>query len=411
MSASLLAHHGRNSYLVEKLPFFGGRFTSIKHNGFEIPTGAVHMIPHSRNGPLGLVLLQDLKLPLKIIENENFTAWYWPQQQPIRHRRFWGILKAFPKMNQRIFISRKLFPNVRHSEHHNESFQEFLEARTEDMQIYQFFNALTGFALSIDISQISTAAMFRFFRRLYQKKRPGVPVGGCKAITTGLIDHARKNNSILQKNCELIRLEMDGSEIKSAVCRNRKTNEELIIHANHFILNIGYPQVNNLLSKSHIPFRLPSMPTAQGGGFAYRSKVSILKTSVVAQFPENKYVKGAVEPTTLSPNLAPRGEHLLLTHQVFHSSDISHDTRRARDELLETFPQLKEEDELCVHTFHKEWPVNWSIQGNDLSNFSSVIPNLFFVGDGFKGNDGWMMTEGVTHGVKQVVRAILAKPD
>ncbi|MFX0123925.1 MAG: FAD-dependent oxidoreductase [Candidatus Hodarchaeota archaeon] len=411
LSASLLAQFGQRCFLVEKLPFFGGRFTSIKHHGFEIPTGAIHMIPHSRNGPLGKTLIQNLNLPLNIIENDNFTAWYWAHQQPIRHRKFWGILKAFPKVSQRIFIFRKLFPHVRHSEHHNESFQEFLETRTEDPQIYQFFNALTGFALSINISQVSTAAMFRFFRRLYQRGRPGVPIGGCKAVTARLVDHARKNGSILQKNCDLIKLELDGDEIQSAVCRDRKTNEEFSIHANHFILNIGYPQVNFLLTKSRIPYRLPTMPTAKGGGFAYRSKESILRTSVVAQFPENKYVKGAVEPTTLSPNLAPQGEHLLLTHQVFHSSDIVHDTRRARDELLETFPQLKEEDELCIHTFHKEWPVNYASQGNDLSNFSSVVPNLFFVGDGYKGNDGWMMTEGVTHGVKQVVRSILAKPN
>ena len=369
------------------------------------------MIPHSRNGPLGEVLLRDLSLPLNIIENNYFTAWYWSPHQPKRHKRFWGILKVFPKASQRFFVFRKLFPNIRHSEDHNESFQEFLEVRTEDPQIFQFFNAIIGFALSLNITQISTAAMFRFFRRLYQKGKPGVPVGGCKAVIDNLVDHARTNGSILKKNCELIKLEIDGMEIESVVCRDRKTNEEFEIHANQYILNLGYLQVNDLLSKSDIPFRLPTMPTAKGGGFAYRSKKSILKTSVVAQFPENKFVKGAVEPTISSPNLAPQGEHLLLTHQVFHSSDIVHDTRRARDELLETFPQLNEEDELCVHTFHKEWPVNYACQGSDISNFSSVIPNLFFIGDGYKGNNGWMMTEGITSGVKQVINTILATND
>ncbi len=63
LSSALLSQKGRNSYLIEKLPFFGGRFTSLKHHNFEIPTGAVHMIPHSSNGPLGQLLLQDLKLP------------------------------------------------------------------------------------------------------------------------------------------------------------------------------------------------------------------------------------------------------------------------------------------------------------------------------------------------------------
>ena len=103
------------------------------------------------------------------------------------------------------------------------------------------------------------------------------------------------------------------------------------------------------------------------------------------------------------------GEHLLLTHQIFNSTNIVHDTRRARDELLKIFPQLKEEDELCVHTFHKDWPVNYACQGSDFSNFSSIIPNLFFVGNGYKGNDGWMIFEGVAHAVKQVVGEITVR--
>jgi len=406
LSAAILAHQGRKSYLVEKLPFFGGRFTSMRYQEFEIPTGAVHMIPHSSNGPLGQILLKDLNLPLKIVENEYFTAWYWSHHKPIIHRNFWGILKTLPRMNQRLFMFRKLLSDARHSDRHSESFLEYLKACTEDSQIFQFFNALIGFALSIDISQLSAAAMFRVFKRLHQKGRPGVPIGGCKAVTTALTDYIRGKGSKLQKNCELIKLEMNGSLIECAICRNRKTNEEISIRANHFILNLGNPQINEVLTKSNLSYRLPHVPTAQGGGFAYRSKESTLRNSVVAYFPENKYVKGAVEPTILSPNLASPGEHLLLTHQVFHSTDIIRDTRRARDELLETFPQLKEEDELCIHTFYKDWPVNYACQGSDLSNFSSIIPNLFFVGDGHKGNDGWMMTEGVAHGVKQVVEKI-----
>ncbi len=411
LSAALLAQKGQKIFLAEKLPFLGGRFTSIKHHGFEVPTGAVHMIPHSRKGPLGQVIQQDLQLPLEIRDLENFTVWFLPQRKPIRHRRFWGILKAFPRMKQRIFVFRNIIGGVRHSELHSESFQEYLEARTEDPYIFQFFNAITGFALSLDISELSVAAMYRFLRRLHQKGRPGVPIGGCKAVITALTNYAQQNASKLQKNCELIKLEMDGSQIESAVCRDLNTDEEFIIEANQYILNLGHPQVNQLLSKSHLPYRLPSTPIARGGGFVYRSKTSILGGSVVAQFPENKYVKGAVEPSASSPDLAPPGEHLLLTHQVFKSNDVIRDTRRARDELLTTFPQLREEDELCIHTFYKDWPVNYACQGKDLPNFSSEISNLFFVGDGYKGNDGWMMTEGVAYGVKRVIRHILANPN
>ncbi len=59
ISAALLAQNGKKTFLVERLPFLGGRFTSFRYQGFEIPTGAVHMIPHSRKGPLGKILLED----------------------------------------------------------------------------------------------------------------------------------------------------------------------------------------------------------------------------------------------------------------------------------------------------------------------------------------------------------------
>jgi phytoene dehydrogenase-like protein len=409
LSAAVLTKHNKSIFLAERLPFLGGRFTSHKFEGFEIPSGAVHMVPHSQKGPLGRLLLQNLKLPIVIQDVEDFTAWYWPNRKPIKHKNFWGIFKAFPKRSQRIFVIRKLILGARNSEKHTESFQEYLETRTEDPQIFQFFNAVTGFALSLNISQLSTASMFRFLIRLYQRGRPGVPIGGCKAVIASLAEFSRKIGlGSINKNYELKKLEIDGSKVNLAVCLRLKTNEEFEVKANNFILNLGHPQINKILENSDIPFRLPSSPIAKGGGFVFRAKNSILGSSAFAQFPENQYFKGAVEPTRISPNLAPPSEHLLCTHQVFKSHDIVRDSRRARDEIFATFPQLKEEDELVIHTFHKDWPVNFASQGNDLANFSTKIDNLFFVGDGFKGNQGWMMTEGVTYGVKQVVDEIIS---
>jgi phytoene dehydrogenase-like protein len=396
ISAAILAKNGQKTLLVERLPFLGGRFTSFRYQGFEIPTGAVHTIPHSRKGPLGKILLEELKLPLDVQSVENFTAWYWPDRKPIRHRSFWGIFKAFPSASQRLFVIRKLLLDARKSEQYSESFHDYLESRTEDPQIFQFFNAVTGFALSLNISQISTASMFRVLKRLYERGRPGVPIGGCKAVIRSLASYINTIN------------EIDGEKVKKVICRDLSSKEEFEVQAKEFIFNLGPMQIQRIMSASNLPYQLPSAPIARGGGFCFRSKRSILGSSAIAQFPENKYIKGAVEPTTISPDLAPSGEHLLITHQVFHSADIKQDCKKAREELLSTFPQLEEEDELCVHTYHKDWPVNYVSQGNDLSNFHAEIPNLYFVGDGYKGNQGWMMTEGIAYGVKKVVNKILS---
>ena len=410
LCASLLSKESKSIYLAERLPFFGGRFTAMDYKGFQISTGAVHMIPHGKKGPLGQILLRELNLPVKIIENEYFTTWYWPPKRDlVQHRNFWGIFKALKRYQQRYFILHKLLLKARKSDQFSNTFHEFLEEETDDSEIFQFFNAIAGFALSLDISEIPTAEMFRFLKRLYERGKPGVPHGGCKTITNALVQYSKKKKAKLNLNTELLRLEIDGSEISSAVCLDRKNGEEFELLASQYILNLGHPQINTILERSNLPFRLPSTPVARGGGFIFHTDKSLLKRSTVAQFPTLDHVKGAVEPTLCSSGLAPNGKSMFITHQVFHTDNIVKETQLARDEIFQAFPNLKEENEICVHTFHKEWPVNFAVQGHDLPNHSNEISNLYFVGDGFKGKAGWIMTEGVAYGAKQIVINILHK--
>ncbi len=409
LASALLTQQGKSVFLSERLPFFGGRFTTHNLDGYEIPTGAVHMIPHSQRGILGQILLRKLSIPLSIIDTENFTTWYWNNRKPFSHKSFWGIFRAFPKWKQRYFTFRKVLLNRSRIKNDSNTFYDYLSSKTEDPQIFKFFNAITGFALSLDISEIPVTTMYQFLDHLYKYGKAGVPIGGCKQVIKSLVDFSGRHNGILKRNSQLISLENTGSVISTGVVRNTKTNEEMEVKAKDFILNLGVNQTNRVLEKSNIDFRLPTPPSADGGGFAFKPKNSLLKRSTVAQFPDCEYVKGAVEPTLVSSGLAPKGSHLFLTHQVFQSKDVVTATKRARDEIFELFPSLNEEDELCVHTFHRDWPVNYTMQGTDNENISEVFPNLTFVGDGFKGSKGWFMTEGVAYGSQEVTKYILGR--
>ncbi|WP_455142781.1 FAD-dependent oxidoreductase [Candidatus Hodarchaeum mangrovi] len=410
LCSTLLSKEKKSIFLAERLPFFGGRFTAMDYEGFQIPTGAVHMIPHGKKGPLGQILLRELNLPVPIIENEYFTTWYWPPKKDlIKHKHFWGIFRALTRFQQYYFVIRKLLLKARKSDQFSNTFHEFLEENNADPEIFQFFNAITGFALSLDISEIPTAEMFRFLKRLYERGRPGVPQGGCKTVINALVQYSEKNNVNLNLNTELIKLEIDGSEISSVACVDRRNGEEFDFCAKQYILNLGHPQINKILERSNLPFRLPSTPVARGGGFIFQTDASLLKRSTVAQFPTLDYVKGAVEPTLNSSGLAPNGKTMFITHQVFHTDNIVKETQKAREEIFQAFPDLEEKNEICIHTFHKTWPVNFAVQGHDLPNHSTEISNLYFVGDGFKGKAGWIMTEGVAYGAKQIVINILHK--
>ena len=57
-SAAKLAQSGEFDVTVyERMSFAGGRFTQHDHDGFQIPTGAVHMIPHGKKGPFAKLML------------------------------------------------------------------------------------------------------------------------------------------------------------------------------------------------------------------------------------------------------------------------------------------------------------------------------------------------------------------
>ena len=57
-SAAKLSQSGKYDVSVfERMSFAGGRFTQHEHDGFQIPTGAVHTIPHGKKGPFAKLIL------------------------------------------------------------------------------------------------------------------------------------------------------------------------------------------------------------------------------------------------------------------------------------------------------------------------------------------------------------------
>ncbi|MBU4373185.1 MAG: NAD(P)-binding protein, partial [Euryarchaeota archaeon] len=53
LSGAILAKKGYKPLILEKLSFFGGKFTSFNYYGYEIPTGAFHALPGAQYGNVG----------------------------------------------------------------------------------------------------------------------------------------------------------------------------------------------------------------------------------------------------------------------------------------------------------------------------------------------------------------------
>lgn len=69
LSAAKLSGSGYEVEVFERLPIIGGRFTNIPYKGFQLTTGALHMIPHGPSGPLAR-LLEDVGADVEIIRKK-----------------------------------------------------------------------------------------------------------------------------------------------------------------------------------------------------------------------------------------------------------------------------------------------------------------------------------------------------
>ena len=74
LTAAELSRNGIQTVVFERLIFWGGRFTTIPYQGYEVPTGAVHMLPYGTKGPFGK-FITNLGLEIPIHLTEYFTAW------------------------------------------------------------------------------------------------------------------------------------------------------------------------------------------------------------------------------------------------------------------------------------------------------------------------------------------------
>ena len=92
VTAALAAKRGPVT-LFERSRTLGGRFRNISHEGYQLTTGALHMIPHGSRGPLAR-LLAEAGASCTIIDS---SPWATFERNGIQ-QRFSSIRSSLPFM-------------------------------------------------------------------------------------------------------------------------------------------------------------------------------------------------------------------------------------------------------------------------------------------------------------------------
>jgi len=396
LTACSLAKEGFEVEVYEKLPYPGGRFTNLEYKGYQLSTGALHMIPHGRNGPLGR-MLKKLGAGVEIVHS-----------RPQALFRIGGgdlgygeLIKAFPGREKVGFL--KLLLSLKRSEGDKESFARWLEERFDSRLAYNLAKAYTGWALSLEPEEVSSEEVLAQVKNISRYRGPGVPVGGCRGVVSALEEvlHSHGGKIHLKSRVEGI---YGKDRVEGVKVGGEKKNADLVV--SNLGLGATASLAGGLFNAGYLK-GMEKLESSRGIKISVACDKPMLEFSGVLFTPEAKKIHGLNEVTQASPELAPRGRHLLMSHQrLKEGRSVEEEAKEGIGDLKSLLPGFKENCSiLAVQSYKNHWPVNRAPSGIAISPLTPV-ENLFNVGDAIKPL-GFMETEGVAAGVEEALGYIL----
>ena len=428
-SAASLAQAGEHEVTVyERMSFAGGRFTQHDHDGFQIPTGAVHMIPHGRKGPFARLILGkrssgglDLgRHGVEFLPTTKFACQI-KDGRLYRANSVYGVLPWFT-LKDTLNLPRLLMKSAKKPWGNETEDGRTWMSRYFSNDFIDFVDAFSNFAISLRFEQMPASTVVRMLQNSFWSDRPHVPKGGCKGVIDGLRADLRENGARVKLSHEVTEIlpgDAEESTKDNRFCigvRRRGRDEGAWVGADAFIHNGGHANLRQALADAcegaaGVREQVRDTQAVGGIGFVFALDDDIPhRGSGVTMLPGLDRVGGYVIPTFSDPSLAPEGKHMMITHQYVPDPSVKSEISQGREDLYEAIPWLADHgEELCVHTYHRNWPCNRAPQGAELPS-DVGIEGIRLVGDGVKGH-GWMMVEGIASNVPGAVASVSGAMD
>ncbi len=385
VTAALGSRHGQVT-LFERSEKLGGRFRNISQEGFQLTTGALHMIPHGNTGPLAQ-LLREAGVSCTIVDSAPWGTFFHEGKEV----RFSQIQKELP-ISKKIAAARMLF-EMRHFTGPDKSVEEYLNARWDDPVVHQIARSFLGWSLSCTTADLPARDLYHIVKNTYRYGGPGVPLGGCGGVVSALESVLRQRGvSLHHKKITRICVEA-GSAVGVE-------DEDGTYYADTTIVSdIGIKATcglieHGLLEQAYLQ-DVASIPESGGIKINVSSDSSLISHTGVLLPLGLERVEGVNQVTNIDPSLAPAGKHLVMAHQTLRGKNLRTEVSRGIADLEELFGN-SDFDVLCAQSYYGKNPVNRASQGRDVCTFP--VNGVFLVGDGSKGCGG-IEVDGIALGI------------
>lgn len=392
-----LAKKGYKVKIFERLRHAGGRFTNFEVKGFQLTTGALHMIPHGNNGPLAR-LLREVNANVKIFEAKPEGLF----RVGGKDYTYAKVLNLFPLV-ERVKLS-FILTYFKYGKGSDEILYNWLSKKLSHPLAFKITDSFCGWALSINSKQISTREFIAITKNIHKLRGPGIPQGGCKGVIDALVQRLTQLGGEILYKSEVEEILVEDNEAKKVVTSKEEHEFDVIIS------DIGPKRTLKLCGEENFPKsyveRIKKIREACGIKISIACDKPMLGFSGVLFTPEAKRISGLNEVTNADPSLAPKGKHLLMSHQPLDSkANVKSEAKLGIEDLHELFPEFERHCEiLAVQVFKGNLPVNRAVSGEHIAP-KTPIKNLYLVGDAIKPR-GFMETEGIAAGVMEVLNYI-----
>ena len=387
-AAAFLAKAGYRVIILERLPFVGGRGSSLKHKkGFEVATGAAVF-------ELGMKedIFDPLGVPFQVRVPEPNSI-YWIDGE-------WQKMPEKSKLRSAITIASgeeeadKIMKAIKRAIIWQEP-SDKISLRDWLLQYTDKESTINCFVPSWQVEEAGAGGVMREIRTM-RSMDYGHAIGGLRKIWEGVADSIKSNGGEIWTQAIVRKILIEGGVAKGVVATKnfgKKSEAEVQIDAQAVISNIGPYGTINLggkenFDKAHIievretirkPFPWLAIQLA--------SSAPLVPTSSVGFIVGARIVNMIICPTIINPEVAPEGKHITYIGAWIPPEppwDFNKYLEAAMKDFNDIAPDYEKYGEGILHVGYfvgHNWPAYHSYNGHSLSTQKTSVENLYNVGD------------------------------
>ena len=381
-----LASRGERVTLFERTQKLGGRFRNIPYKGFQLTTGALHMIPHGSTGPLA-TLLKEAGVSCTIKDSSPCGTFLRDGKEV----RFSQLRDEFP-FTKKLAAARMLF-EMRHFKGPDMPLDAYFSERFDVPVAHQLVRSFLGWSLSCAPSDVSTRDFYQIVKNTFKYGGPGVPMGGCGGVVSALVD------TLLQRGVTIIHKKVARICVDNGSAIGVEDEDGVFYPDTRIVSDIGAKATCGIIERGALDRqyadRISSVPESGGIKISISTDKPLISHTGVLFPLGTQRVEGLNQVTNADPSLAPKGKHLVMSHQTITGKSLKKEVELGKQDLEELFGHIDYEI-LCVQSYFGKNPVNRASQGYDVMDFP--VGGVTLVGDGSKGPGG-IEVDGIALGI------------